>query len=258
MLRGDTATTAFQGYWPSTRPVQARTRVRGSDLPLEGTSGPSWSSTWRTRWGSAFIYGELASGRPIVTNLRLPGQYDERLFLTAGMKLSGPYYNWNRWYLPSLGRYLEADPVALDGEFNADYGADWYNYANGNPAGDTDPFGLFTRDITCLNLPNEGDVIKAADAVTDVNLKQCILTQNEHAHMKCPDQPDPQCCDSPKAFNACAGGPGTCKVTWCNRVKKKCAADVVVHEFAHNCGWNHKGGKGVPHQDGVAPGGCSL
>lgn len=51
-----------------------------------------------------------------MTNLRLPGQYDERLFAAAGITgLQGPYYNWNRWYLPGVGRYLELDPVALEG-----------------------------------------------------------------------------------------------------------------------------------------------
>jgi len=48
-----------------------------------------------------------------VTNLRLPGQYDERLL--GSMGLQGPYYNWNRWYLPGVGRYLELDPLALTG-----------------------------------------------------------------------------------------------------------------------------------------------
>jgi uncharacterized protein RhaS with RHS repeats len=45
-----------------------------------------------------------------VTNLRLPGQYDERLLPGSGIQ--GPYYNWNRWYLPSMGRYMELDPIA--------------------------------------------------------------------------------------------------------------------------------------------------
>ncbi|MGC3996459.1 MAG: RHS repeat-associated core domain-containing protein [Anaeromyxobacter sp.] len=192
-----------------------------------------------------------------MTNLRLPGQYDERLLGSLG--LQGPYYNWNRWYLPGVGRYLEPDPIALDGEFNSDYGVDWYSYGSGNPLKYTDRFGLFTKDRACLGLPKETDVIMAADAVTDVNLKQCILKQNEHAHLRCPEEPDPACCDDGSArVNACAGGPGTCKVTWCNRVKPNCSADVLVHEFAHNCGWKHNGGKGVPHPSGVAPGACSL
>jgi hypothetical protein len=37
------------------------------------------------------------SPESVVTNLRLPGQYDERLFAAAGIDLKGPYYNWNRW-----------------------------------------------------------------------------------------------------------------------------------------------------------------
>jgi hypothetical protein len=53
----------------------------------------------------------------MVTNLRLPGQY-ERLLRSLG--LQGPYYNWNRWYLPGVGGgYLELDPLALRGQFNA-------------------------------------------------------------------------------------------------------------------------------------------
>jgi RHS repeat-associated protein len=74
------------------------------------------------------------SGRTVVTNLRLPGQYDERLFAAAGISgLQGPYYNWNRWYLPSMGRYMELDPIALAGGFNEDFGPDWYGYAGNNP-----------------------------------------------------------------------------------------------------------------------------
>jgi RHS repeat-associated protein len=93
-------------------------------------------------------YGELVestatdplSGRTVVTNLRLPGQYDERLLGSLG--LQGPYYNWNRWYLPGVGRYLEPDPLALGGHFNTQYGVDWYGYGLGSPFRYTDPMGL--------------------------------------------------------------------------------------------------------------------
>ncbi len=43
------------------------------------------------------------------------------------------HYNWHRWYLPGVGRYLELDPLALMGAFNGPYGPDWFNYAEGNP-----------------------------------------------------------------------------------------------------------------------------
>ncbi len=75
-----------------------------------------------------------------MTNLRLPGQYDERLLGSLGFQ--GPYYNWNRWYLPGVGRYLQPDPVALRGAANGPYGPDWFGYANGNPLRFTDPMGL--------------------------------------------------------------------------------------------------------------------
>jgi RHS repeat-associated protein len=99
-----------------------------------------WSST-------SFPYGEVSeattldplSGRTVVTNLRLPGQYDERLLGPVG--LQGPYYNWNRWYLPGVGRYLEPDPLALRGGWNTRYGVDWYGYAFQNPLTWTDPRG---------------------------------------------------------------------------------------------------------------------
>jgi RHS repeat-associated protein len=84
----------------------------------------------------------------VVTNLRLPGQYDERLFAAAGITgLQGPYYNWNRWYLPSMGRYLELDPVALRGRFNGRFGPDWYGYALQNATRFVDPLGLWTCQI---------------------------------------------------------------------------------------------------------------
>jgi len=81
------------------------------------------------------------SGRVVVTNLRLPGQYDERLFVSLG--LQGPYYNWNRWYLPGVGRYLEPDPIALNGDLNTGYGIDWYEYAWQNPVTYVDPEGAY-------------------------------------------------------------------------------------------------------------------
>jgi len=106
-------------------------------------------------------YGDIAekqtidplSGRVVVTNLRLPGQYDERLFQQAGINMQGPYYNWNRWYLPSLGRYLELDPLALEGNINGEYAPDWYNYSLDNPLRYSDASGLFVGgDDLCIGI----------------------------------------------------------------------------------------------------------
>jgi RHS repeat-associated protein len=104
---------------------------------------PVWSAT-PTR-----PYGDVAettttdpiSGRTVVTNLRLPGQYDERLLGSVG--LQGPYYNWNRWYLPALGRYLEVDPLLLDGESSSSRaGGGTFVYGLAQPIRYIDPEGL--------------------------------------------------------------------------------------------------------------------
>jgi RHS repeat-associated protein len=100
------------------------------------------SSTGATIWSATTRpYGDLVetSSTGVVTNLRLPGQYDEKLLSSIGIQ--GPYYNWNRWYLPMAGRYLELDPIALGGGFNGAAGPEWYGYASGSPLVWTDPTG---------------------------------------------------------------------------------------------------------------------
>ncbi len=81
-----------------------------------------WASTLL-----AFGFAQ-ASGGDVVNNLRLPGQYfDSETDL---------HYNYFRDYDPSLGRYIQSDPIGLQGGLNT------YAYVSGNPVNRYDFYGL--------------------------------------------------------------------------------------------------------------------
>jgi RHS repeat-associated protein len=115
----------------------------GQPRALTNAAGQLVWATYQRPYGEVLekTVMDPLSGKTVVTNLRLPGQYDERLL--AGLGLQGPYYNWYRWYLPSVGRYMELDPWTLAGGFSNPFGVDWYGYANQNPMRWIDPIGLW-------------------------------------------------------------------------------------------------------------------
>lgn len=93
------------------------------------------------RWDSD-AYGYTAphslphadSGAPAFIPLRFPGQTST--FAPFADLEDSLYYNYFRDYNPELGRYMQSDPIGLDGGLNV------YTYANGNPASFVDFYGL--------------------------------------------------------------------------------------------------------------------
>jgi RHS repeat-associated protein len=87
-----------------------------------------WSASYRP-FGSATVDEDVdGDGVAYEMNLRFPGQYFDGE--------TGLHYNYYRTYDPELGRYLEPDPIGLEGGLNS------YSYAELNPLLYSDSLGL--------------------------------------------------------------------------------------------------------------------
>ncbi len=105
------------------------------DSPRRVTRPSDKKVMWQ--WESEPFGNSLPDQNPqgagtFVYNLRFPGQVQDAE--------TGLYYNYFRDYDPGTGRYIQSDPIGLDGGINT------YTYVDGNPINRNDPSGLQQRN----------------------------------------------------------------------------------------------------------------
>ena len=95
----------------------------GTPIALSDSTGTVQWKAHYTPFGKAIV--EVNN---LTQNIRFPGQYFD--------SESGLHYNYFRDYDPEIGRYIQSDPIGLNGGINT------YGYVLGNPIKYVDPFGL--------------------------------------------------------------------------------------------------------------------
>jgi RHS repeat-associated protein len=101
--------------------------------PMLQTNGKA-KITWRNQ---TLPFGQEYQASATEQGFGFPGQYQD--------VESGFSYNYFRDYDPSLGRYIQSDPIGLVGGVNT------YGYVKGNPIGLLDFYGLAWSNTDALN-----------------------------------------------------------------------------------------------------------
>lgn len=125
---GSKLVAAIYGNGGSTRIYAAVTDKNNTPRMLVDNSTNSAVWQWES---TAFGVGQPTGS--VKFNLRFPGQYYD--------EFTGLHYNLNRYYNPELGRYMEPDPIGLEG------GSNPYAYADSNPISNVDPSGLLLLSL---------------------------------------------------------------------------------------------------------------
>ncbi|WP_196141198.1 LamG-like jellyroll fold domain-containing protein, partial [Aliikangiella sp. G2MR2-5] len=92
------------------------------EMMTDANQNVVWQASY-TPFGLATVTNET-----VVNNIRFPGQYYDAE--------SGLHYNYFRDYDPEIGRYIQSDPIGLNGGINT------YGYVLQNPISNRDPNGL--------------------------------------------------------------------------------------------------------------------
>ncbi|MCE9668002.1 RHS repeat-associated core domain-containing protein [Myxococcus stipitatus] len=141
---GDTGTTlaSFTGHLG--RKTTAWLQPSAGRIAVAFTSGPNSNPSHAGAIIEGYEYRRFQSGaQPFASPLRFPGQYYDAE--------TGLFENWNRFYDPHIGRYLQREPLLSRPEYTAamaahGYGTPTYAYAANNPQFFFDSDGFYFRN----------------------------------------------------------------------------------------------------------------
>jgi len=115
-----------------------------------------WKVESQTPFGETVVNEDPdGDGEKLTFNLRFPGQYYDEETETN--------YNYFRTYDPSLGRYVQSDPIGLDD------GPNTYAYTRNNPTNYFDPDGLSRRGGSHSSVSSNLQAILNQRAISLIN-----------------------------------------------------------------------------------------
>jgi hypothetical protein len=136
-------------------------------------------------------------------------------------------------------------------------GRNTYAYVVNRPVAKIDPNGLFTMDADCKACKYSKDIERDGNMwcdtvqsiVSNPALASCIKGKCAKAKIACSD-PGGHCNPQDVLGYAWAGDQEIhlCTQNWSTGLG---AGAIVVHEFAHTCGWGHGQGFNVPGSNGT-------